>query len=114
MNDDAQINIFRCLDWIRDNAAPYAQAKADRIYLENFRKSKKSLCMRDAELHGHKTAAMQEREAYADQEYISVLEALKAAVEKEETLRWMMVSAEAKIECWRTIESTRRAEARTL
>jgi hypothetical protein len=114
MNDDAQINIFRCLDWIRDNAAPYAQAKADRIYLENFRKSKKSLCMRDAELHGHKTAAMQEREAYADPEYITVLEALKAAVEKEETLRWMMVSAEAKIECWRTIESTRRAEARTL
>jgi hypothetical protein len=114
MSEESQINIFRCLDWIRDNAPAYAQAKADRIYLENFRKSKKSLCMRDAELQGHKTAAMQEREAYADPDYIGVLEALKAAVEKEETLRWMMVSAEAKIECWRTIESTRRAEARTL
>jgi len=41
-DDDSQINIFRALDFIRDNAQPYANAKAQRVYLENFRKSKKA------------------------------------------------------------------------
>ena len=114
MSDDSEINIFRALDFIRDNAQPYAQAKAQRVYLENFRKSKKALLMREAELRGHKTAAMQEREAYADPTYIETLEAFQAATAEEERLRWLMVAAEAKIEAWRTIESTRRAEARAL
>lgn len=114
MSDESELNIFRCLDFIRDNAPAYAQAKAQRVYLENFRKSKKAMLMRDAELKGHKTAAMQEREAYADAEYIQTLEALQIATAEEERLRWLMVAAEAKIECWRTIEATRRAEARTV
>ncbi|WP_447361581.1 hypothetical protein ACSC95_06080 [Burkholderia vietnamiensis] len=114
MNDEAEINIFRALDFIRENARPFAKAKAERVYLENFRKSKKALLMRDAELRGHKTAAMQEREAYADEGYIEVLEALRIATEEEERLRWMIVAAEAKIEAWRTLEATKRAEARTL
>ncbi|KVC81423.1 hypothetical protein WI75_08650 [Burkholderia ubonensis] len=106
--------MFRALDFIRDNAPAYAQAKAQRVYLENFRKSKKALLMRAAEMRGHKTAAMQEREAYADPGYVEVLAALQEATEKEESLRWLMTAAEAKIEAWRTIESTRRAEARAL
>ncbi|MGF6837037.1 hypothetical protein QF001_000904 [Paraburkholderia youngii] len=114
MTDEGEINIFRALDFIRDNAPAYAQAKAQRVYLENFRKSKKALLMRDAEVRGHKTAAMQEREAYADPSYIETLEGLRAATEKEEQLRWLITAAEAKIEAWRTIESTRRAEARAL
>lgn len=114
MNADAEINIFRSLDYIRDNAPVYAKAKSDRIYLEEFRKSKKALLMRDAELAGHKSAVSQEREAYAHPEYLLLLEGLKAAVEQEETFRWMIVAAQAKIECWRTIEANRRVEAKTL
>lgn len=114
MSDDSEINIFRALDFIRDNAPAYANAKAQRVYLENFRKSKKALLMRDAELRGHKTAAMQEREAYADSGYVEVLEALQQATADEERLRWLMVAAEAKIEAWRTIEATKRAEARNV
>ncbi|MBB5414082.1 hypothetical protein [Paraburkholderia atlantica] len=114
MTDEGEINIFRALDFIRDNAPAYAQAKAQRVYLENFRKSKKALLMRAAEIKGHKTAAIQEREAYADPEYIETLAALQIATEEEERLRWLITAAEAKIEAWRTIESTRRAEARAL
>lgn len=114
MNADSEINIFRSLDFIRDNAPAYAKAKAERVYLEEFRKSKKALLMRDAEIAGHKSAAAQEREAYADPDYLVVLEGLKAAVEQEETLRWLIVGAQAKIEAWRTIEANRRAEAKTL
>jgi hypothetical protein len=111
---DSEINIFRALDFIRDNARPYAKAKSERVYLENFRKSKKALLMREAEIAGHKSAALQEREAYADAEYVEVLRALQLAVEEEERLRWLMVAAEARIEVWRTLESSRRLEAKTL
>lgn len=114
MNADTEFNIFRALDFIRDNAPLYAKAKSERIFLEEFRKSKKALMMREAELEGHKTAAMQEREAYAHPEYIQVLDGLRAAVEEEERLRWLIVGAQAKIEAWRTIEANRRAEAKTL
>ena len=114
MSDESELNIFRCLDFIRDNAPAYAQAKAQRVYLENFRKSKKAMLMREAELRGHKTAAMQERESYADPNYLEILEALRAATEEEERLRWLIVGAEAKIEAWRTIEATKRAEARNV
>lgn len=114
MHADTEINIFRSLDFIRDNAPLYAKAKSERIFLEEFRKSKKALLMRAAESAGHKTGAMQEREAYADAEYVQLLEGLRAAVEEEEKYRWLIVAAQAKIEAWRTIEANRRAEAKTL
>lgn len=114
MAPDTEINIFRSLDFIRDNAPAYAKAKSERIYLEEFRKSKKALLMRDAEIAGHKTGAAQEREAYAHPEYMVLLEGLKAAVEQEENYRWLFVAAQAKIEAWRTIEANRRAEAKVL
>lgn len=114
MSDESDINIFRALDFLRDNAPAYAKAKAERVYLEEFRKSKKAILMRAAEMAGHKSAVAQEREAYADEEYRELLGALSEAVAAEETLRWRMVAAQARIEVWRTIESSRRYEAKTL
>ncbi|ATQ79150.1 hypothetical protein CR152_27700 [Massilia violaceinigra] len=99
---------------MRDNAPAYAKAKSERVYLEEFRKTKKALLMREAEVAGHKSAATQEREAYASPDYLVVLDGLRAAVEEEERYRWMMVAAQAKIEAWRTLESSRRYEAKTV
>lgn len=114
MSEDTQVNIFRCLDFIRDHAPEYAKAKSDRIYLEEFRKTKKALCMKTAEASGVNAIGAQERDAYADPAYMQVLDGLRAAVEEEEKLRWMIVAAQAKIEVWRTIEANKRAEAKTL
>lgn len=114
MTTESEINIFRSLDFIRDNAPAYAKAKSERVYLEEFRKSKKAMLMRDAEVAGHKSAVAQEREAYADPGYLQLLDGLRVAVEQEEALRWLIVGAQAKIEVWRTIEANRRAEAKTL
>ncbi len=114
MNQDAEINIFKALDWIRDHATEMAQAKANRVQLEEFRKSKKALLMKAAEQSGFTTSAAQEREAYAHPEYIALLDALKEAVEAEEKMRWLMIAAQLKIECWRSLESTRRVEAKTV
>ena len=92
-------------DWIRDNARHYAQAKANRIYLEEFRKSKKAILVQQAK----GTNLDRESYAYAHEDYIEVLEGIKAAVEQEEELRWKMVAAQAKLDLWRTQESSRRA-----
>lgn len=114
MMDEAEINIFRALDFIRDNAVSYAKAKAQRIYLEEFRKTRKALCMKAAEERGVSTAAMQEREAYADTDYQALLSGLRAAVEEEERLRWLMVAAQCRIEAWRSLEASKRAELKPL
>ena len=76
------------VDYILKNREAYAQAKAQRVYLEEFRKSKKALMMKDALTRGIEAANAQEREAYAHPEYIALLEGLAAAIEKEETLKW--------------------------
>jgi hypothetical protein len=34
MSDIAEINIFKALDFIRDHAGQYAQAKANRVQIE--------------------------------------------------------------------------------
>lgn len=111
---EGEINIFRALDFIRDTAPVYAKAKAERIYLEEFRKTKKALCMKEAEASGTNAVSAQERDAYADPEYKELLQGLRAAVAEEERLRWLMVAAQAKIEVWRSLESSRRVEAKTL
>jgi hypothetical protein len=114
VSDESELNIFKCLDFLRDNAPAYALAKANRIYLEEFRKSKKAMLMREAESAGQKSAVSQERDAYASAEYLTMLEALRDAVEAEETLRWRLVAAQAKIECWRSLSANQRAEAKNL
>lgn len=107
-----EINLFACLDFMCDHSAQYAVAKAQRVYLEEFRKSKKAMLMKCAELEGINTAAAQEREAYADPDYVELLKGLQAAVQEEERLKWLLVSAQAKIEAWRTIEANRRFEGK--
>ena len=114
MTQEAEINIFRCLDFLRDNASAYATAKANRAYLEEYRKTLKAQLMIESEQAGAKSAATQERDAYAHTNYINHLCALQEAIQIEEDLRWKLVAAQAKIEAWRTIESSRRYEAKTL
>ena len=54
--------------------------------------------MKAFEVHGHKTTAAQEREAYADPKYVQHLLALQQAVEQRERAKWLMVAAQARIE----------------
>ena len=39
MMEDADISPFKALDFIRDNANAYAEAKANVIYMTEFRKT---------------------------------------------------------------------------
>jgi len=97
---------------IRDKAPAYGEAKAQRVYLDEFRKSKKALLMKNALEMGYEAANAQEREAYADPAYLQLLKGLAAAIEKEETLRWEIEAARLDVEIWRTREATNRMQDR--
>ena len=97
---------------IRDKAPAYGEAKAQRVYLEEFRKSKKALLMKDALEMGYEAANAQEREAYADPAYQQLIKGLAAAIEKEETLKWEIEAARLDIEIWRSREATNRNQDR--
>ena len=104
-----QKDINDAVDYLYTHGRKYAEAKAHRVYLEEFRKSQKAMLMKKALADGRaKSAAVAEIEAYADSAYIEVLKGLEEATEAEETLRWGLVSAQARIEVWRSTEASNR------
>ena len=102
--------IERRLAELRRIANEYAEAKGRLATLEHYRKSKLAILMKKYQAMGHKTAAAQEREAYADPEYVEFLQGLGAATEKAEKLRYELELAKLGADLWRTQEATKRAE----
>ena len=95
---------------IRELAAGYGEAKAQRVFLDEFKKSKKAMLMRDALLNGIEAANHQEREAYSNFEYVQLIKGLAAAIETEEKLRWQLESHRLDIEIFRSREATARLQ----
>jgi hypothetical protein len=105
-----QKDINDAVDYLYTHGRKFAEARSHRVYLEEYRKSQKAMLMKSALSDGRaKSAAVAEIEAYADPAYIEVLKGLEAAVEAEETYRWGLVSAQARIDVWRSQEASNRA-----
>jgi hypothetical protein len=105
MSKEDDINPQRNLRRMYEYGPLYAQAKATRMYLEEFRKSLKAKLMKDA---GDMAIGAQEREAYAHPDYATHLEGMRVAVEQEELYRWKLETAKAAIEVWRSQEASNR------
>ena len=97
----------KAIQFLIDTAPLYAKSKADRMYLEEFRKSRKAQLMSQA---GTEVLGKQEVYAYAHEDYVGILEGIRQAVEKEEKYRWLMTAAQARIEVWRTEQYSARME----
>jgi hypothetical protein len=106
---DQERDPHKAVDYIIANANKFAKAKAERVYLEEYRKSLKALLMKRSL---EESIGAQEREAYAHEEYQKLLKGLQAAVEVEEKLRWDLIAAQARVEIWRTEQANLRAEGR--
>jgi hypothetical protein len=111
---DTEIDIYRVLDFLRDQSGKYAQAKANRIYLEEYRKALKAKLMVKYQKQGVTATAAQERDAYADDEYDALLAGLKESVEQEEHLRWLLIAAQAKVSVWQSLGANARAESKNV
>ena len=101
-------NMEKVVEFILKNAGAYAKAKAERQYLDEFRKSKRSLLMQEAFFAGVDTIAGQERDSLAHPEYRALLDALKIAVEIEEKLKWQLTAAQIKVDLYRTESANNR------
>ena len=99
----------KAVDWLRENARSMAQARAERLYLEQWIKTVKATLQSEAPVT---TSAKAEEWALSSARYLAALQAYKAAIETDEYNRFMLTAAEAKIEAWRSQESTRRAEGK--
>lgn len=89
----------------------YAKAKATRIYLSEFRKSKKAILMSQyAVANPSSKLNQQEREAYAHSEYLELLEGLKIAVENEEAAKNELDVLKMRFEQWKENGYNKRAE----
>jgi hypothetical protein len=100
-----EIDPHAAVDYILANAGKFAKAKAERVYLEEFRKSKKALLMKASP---ESSGIAQERDAYAHEDYIALLVGLKEAVLIEEKLKWDLIAAQARVEIYRTQEASNR------
>lgn len=103
------MNPNKAVDFILEHAPEYAKAKAERVYIEEYRKSLKAILFQQSD---GKTISDREAYAYSHQDYLTNLAGLKEAVEAEETMRWKLVAAQARIEIWRSTEATSRAAER--
>ena len=106
---EREIDPNQAVDYIIRHADKFAKAKAERIYLEEYRKSLKAILMKRSM---ESAIGAQEREAYSHPEYIEMLLGLKEAIEIEEKLRWDLIAAQARVEVWRSQEATNRAESK--
>ena len=100
-------------DGIRQAVTEHAKAKADRVYLEHFRKSKKAILMAEAaesDPKKYKTSASQEAYAYRHPDYLELLDGLRQATETEEYRRWQLKIREMRFSEWQTKQANERAE----
>jgi hypothetical protein len=95
------------IEFIIKTAPLYAKAKSDRMYLEEFRRSKHAQLK---SLAGTEVLGKQDTFAYAHPEYVEILEGIREAVELEERYRWLMTAAQARISVWQTEQYNARLE----
>ncbi len=102
----SESEVDKAVEFLRDTADVSAKYRAERIYMEEYRKSLKAMLMKKfVDL----PISAQEREARSHEDYIGHLKALKIAVERDEKQRFLRASAEAKIQAWQTKSANLRA-----
>src|SRR4029077_12954720 len=102
-----EAHVEAALDYLQDNADAAAQARADRVYCTEYRKSLKALLMQNYDT-GKNSSAQQERDAYADDKYVAHLEALKEGVVRHAKLQFLREANLAKIDAWQTKSANER------
>lgn len=85
--------------------APFAKAKAERVYIENFLRSKKAILMREC---NEDTVSAREAYAYSHPDYIALIDGLREAVNVEEKAKWALEKFKMEFEHWRTVNANER------
>ncbi len=105
----SQKDINNAVEYLYTHGAKYAEAKAYKGYLEDYTKSLiAQLAIKFISEQKAKSMTQAESMAHADESYNIHIKGLQAAVEAEEALRWGLISAQARIDVWRSQEASNR------
>ena len=99
----------KAINFIIENAPKYAEAKSNRVYLENFLKVKKAQLMQDCK---NEPVSRAESYALAHPDYLVIVEGIKIAMLEEEKLKYFLEAARLRAEIWRTTEASNRNQDR--
>lgn len=99
----------RAVEYLVESASTIATAKADLVRCENMLRVTKSLAMKHSD---EKSAAAQEREAYASDQYRDAIERLAEVAGEYEHLRSLREAAKMRIEYWRSMNASLRGAER--
>jgi hypothetical protein len=97
------------VQFLVDSAADLGAAKASVIRGEAMLRHIKALAMKASD---ERSAAAQEREAYASKEYSAAIDGLFEATKQAETMKAKREAAIATIDLWRSINTNQRAAER--
>jgi hypothetical protein len=97
--------INKALNYLRESAEKAAQARATRLYLEDFTKHLKAKLARGFD----GSNANQIMLAESSDEFKAHLDALRIAIEQDELFRHMIHAADTYVEVWRSEKATERA-----
>ena len=100
-----EIDPNKAIDYIFENAAEYSHVKGKLAELELYKSSLKAILMKQS---GESSIGAQEREAYADDKYVTHCQAIGIATEQAELLKYRLEAAKLRIEVWRTQEANNR------
>lgn len=109
MMEDSMTKAAKATQYLIDSAAEIAAAKADLVRAENMLRVVKSLAMKHS---GQNSAAAQEREAYASEQYQAAVGELAEVAGTFEKLRALREAAKMQIEYWRSLNANQRAAER--
>lgn len=97
--------VERAIDYLRDSASKAGRARAEREYMDEYKKVIKASIMRE---NADKPIGTQEAIAYSDPRYATHLTVMKEAIERDEFYRWGRTAAEAKLAAWQTMSANNR------
>lgn len=101
-----EIDPLKAVDYVIQKAPEYAEAKANRKYLEDFKKVRLAQLYQEAPDLGTVTAKEKWAEGHEDIE--TIIAGIKEAVRTESELEWRMKAAMSKADIWRTMEASHR------
>lgn len=102
-------DIDRALNYLRDNAEKDAQARAERLYMEQWIKT---VLAQEMGKSAATSVSAQEVGARVSEIYVAALQAYRQAIYEDERRRFLRSAAETKIEAWRTMSSNERAQGK--
>ena len=93
-----EIDPNKAVDFILKHAGELAKAEAQKDYLINYKSSLKSILMKRS---GENSIGAQEREAYAHEEYLTLILGIQQAQIIESKLKLEVTAAKLRVEIWK-------------